>query len=148
MNGEDKFFVDTNVLIYFFDSRNAVKQARARSWIAAIAGRDLLRVSWQVIHEFYSTAVRAELMPPAEIRAAIKAFCQADPAATTWGTIHLAWRWRDKAQVNYWDAILLAAAEQAGCRYLLSEDFQSGRKYGSVTVVNPFERDPAQLGLA
>ncbi len=62
--------------------------------------------------------------------------------------LHRAWHWCDRAQINFWDALILAAAEQSGCRWVLSEDFQSGRKFGPVTMVNPFERSPGEFGLA
>jgi predicted nucleic acid-binding protein len=42
------------------------------------------------------------------------------------------------AQLSYWDALIVAAAERSGARYLLSEDFQADRQYGDVRVVNPF----------
>jgi predicted nucleic acid-binding protein len=41
-------------------------------------------------------------------------------------------------QLSIWDAIILSAASQAGCRLLLSEDLQDGFTWGGVTVVNPF----------
>lgn len=41
-------------------------------------------------------------------------------------------------QISIWDAVILAAAVQAGCRLLLSEDLQHGFSWGGVTVVNPF----------
>lgn len=41
-------------------------------------------------------------------------------------------------QVPIWDALILRAAEVAGCRRLLSEDPADGATYGSVTVENPF----------
>ena len=48
----------------------------------------------------------------------------------------------DRAGVSYWDALILASAEGQGCHGLLSEDFQPGREYGPVRVVNPFVTDP------
>jgi len=47
----------------------------------------------------------------------------------------------DRAGISYWDSLILAASESLQCRWLLSEDFQAGRTYGSVEVVNPFETD-------
>jgi len=41
-------------------------------------------------------------------------------------------------QLGFWDAAILSAASQAGCRLLLSEDFHEGFTWGGVTVVNPF----------
>lgn len=53
-----------------------------------------------------------------------------------------AWYWTDEAQVNFWDAMIVAAAERMRCRFVLSEDFQTGRKFESITIVNPFETLP------
>jgi len=41
-------------------------------------------------------------------------------------------------QLGIWDAVILSAASQAGCRLLLSEDLQEGFTWAGVTVVNPF----------
>jgi predicted nucleic acid-binding protein len=49
--------------------------------------------------------------------------------------------------MNFWDALIIAAAEQSGCRWLLSEDFQAGQRFGAVTVVDPFERSPVEFGF-
>lgn len=43
------------------------------------------------------------------------------------------------------DAVILSAASRAGCRVLLSEDFQNGFTWGGVTVVNPFDDPPHPL---
>jgi predicted nucleic acid-binding protein len=58
------------------------------------------------------------------------------------------WRWADTAKLSFWDSMILAAAEQGGSRWLLSEDFQAGRKFGAVTVVNPFVQLPEEFGLS
>ena len=53
-----------------------------------------------------------------------------------------AWYWSDQAQVTFWDAMIVSAAERMRCRFLLSEDFQTGREFGSITIVNPFATYP------
>jgi predicted nucleic acid-binding protein len=65
-----------------------------------------------------------------------------DPLEFHTAIVERAWHWTDDAGLNYWDALILAAAEAAGCRYLLSEDFQEGRRYGAVEVINPFRTGP------
>lgn len=45
----------------------------------------------------------------------------------------------------YWDALLWATVRRAGCRYLLSEDFQDGRTLDGVTFVDPFKRANAVI---
>jgi predicted nucleic acid-binding protein len=61
--------------------------------------------------------------------------------------VQRAWEWMDRAQLSYWDALILAAAERSGAVYLLTEDFQAGRRYENVQVINPFEHLPSEFGL-
>ena len=44
-----------------------------------------------------------------------------------------------KYQISYWDSLIIAAAERAKCRKVLSEDFNSGQTYYSVLALNPFK---------
>ena len=46
------------------------------------------------------------------------------------------------ANLRIFDAITLAAAAEAGCDLLVSEDFQDGFRWRSVTVTNPFGPSP------
>lgn len=41
-------------------------------------------------------------------------------------------------QLGIWDAVIMSAAAEAGCRLLLSEDLQPGFTWKGVTVTNPF----------
>jgi len=49
-----------------------------------------------------------------------------------------AWRLEDRYELAWWDAPIVAAAERAGCRFLLSEDFQDEMRFGDLVVLNPF----------
>jgi len=69
------------------------------------------------------------------------------PVDTTLGLVQQAWHWTDSAQLTYWDALILAAAQRAGARYLLSEDFQPNRYYGEILVLNPFDHSPSDFAL-
>jgi predicted nucleic acid-binding protein len=123
------------------------KRQRAQDWFTALWDRDAGCLSWQVIFEFYANATRTSKLPPDIARTAVHGLTLWEPVVPGLAAIERAWYWCDHAQINFWDALIVASAEQAGCRWLLSEDFQAGRKYGSITVVNPFERSPAELGL-
>jgi predicted nucleic acid-binding protein len=50
-------------------------------------------------------------------------------------------------RLSIWDSVILAAAAEAGCRLLISEDMQPGFTWGGVTIVNPFAATP-QSALA
>jgi predicted nucleic acid-binding protein len=130
-----KAFLDTNVLIY------AVTQSDAR---AARAEELLLSggvVSVQVLNEFTAVARRKLQMPWAEVAEVVDAFlvlCPSPIPVTL--EIHEAARAiAEKMGCNIYDALVVAAALDAGCETLYSEDFQDGQKIeGQLTVRNPF----------
>ena len=142
------FFVDTNVLLYSLSAREPAKQAVAAGWLDLLWAAEEGQISWQVLHEFYAKAVQKLGVPTAVARSTANRYVLWSPVAPSESLLQRAWHWCDAAQINFWDALILAAAEQVGCRYLLSEDFQAGRHFGSVTVVDPFARGPDEFGLS
>ena len=40
--------------------------------------------------------------------------------------------------LNFWDALVVRSAKQAGCSLLFSEDMQGQREFDGVRIVNPF----------
>ena len=81
----------------------------------------------------------------AEARRIVEDLSQWRPVETSPGLIGEAWRWMDSAQLSYWDALIVAAAQRCGARYLLSEDLQHGRMFENVQVLNPFEMAPSEF---
>jgi predicted nucleic acid-binding protein len=127
-------FFDTNILIYAFttgDRRSAPAEALlAEGGVIGVqvlneftnVMRGKLRWDWTKVDA--ALAVIAELMEPARpLTADIHA--QAVKLART-------------GALSFYDALVVAAAADAGCRVLLTEDMQHGRKFGGVTIQNPF----------
>ena len=142
MHGAKRIFVDTNVLLYFVDPSDPIRQARASEWLQHLWASGTGSISWQVLHEFYVNAVRKLNVPPPEARFLVDTFLVWRPVDSSPTLIHRAWHWVDSAQVSYWDALILAAAELAGCAVLLSEDFQTGRQFDEIQVIDPFTTAP------
>jgi len=143
-----KVFVDTNVLVYCRDASEPEKQRQAEAWMAALWEARTGRLSFQVLQEFYVT-VTAKLSPGLPKEAArrdVRALLAWQPLAVDARVLAGAWRLQDRQRLSWWDALIMAAAQTEGCRYLLSEDFQDGWELGDLTVVNPFRRQPADLG--
>ena len=140
-------FFDTNVLLYGFDATNAEKRIRAQAWLEAAWAARRARASWQVIHEFYQNATGKLKQPTDRVRNAVESYLEwpLEPSGPV--LLRRAWHWCDTAQVHFWDAMIVAAAEQSGARLLVSEDLQDGQSFGSVTVVNPFLHEPGEFGL-
>ncbi len=147
MSAGDRFFVDTNVLLYSVDAASPVKQQAARLWIDALWENGSGALSWQVLHEFYVNAIRKMRVSKKLARQLTEDFAQWRPPEMTIGLIRRAWHWSDQAQLSHWDSLIVAAAERMQCSWLLSEDFQTGRRFDSVTIVNPFLHTPEEFGL-
>ena len=145
MSAGNLCFVDTNILLYAFDAVDAGKQHSAERWLKALWDDGLGRLSWQVLNEFYYNATRKIGAPPNLVRSATQLYALWQPSEFHLATIERAWYWTDHGGVNYWDGLILAAAEASGCSWLLTEDFQEGRKYATVQVVNPFKTDPGSI---
>jgi predicted nucleic acid-binding protein len=137
----DRVFFDTNILLYAEDGRDMRKRRIANDCIEAAWKDQLARCSWQVLHEFYLNASRKLGLQQAAARTLVRYYEVWDPLETNGAVVERAWFWMDQAQVSYWDGLVLGAAEQLECSVLLSEDFQAGRRYGGVLVVNPFAED-------
>ena len=143
MNGADSlWFVDTNVLLYEVDDADPIKQAEARQWLEVLWRHRVARASWQVLNEFYANSTGKIGAPAVWIRRLVETYAEWGMADFNFTLLQRAWHWTDHAGVTWWDALILAAAERSGCRWLLSEDFQHGRKYGAVQVVDPFRTRP------
>ena len=145
MSGGNVFFVDSNLVLYYVDPADGKKRARAEDWFRHLWSAGAGRLSWQVLHVFYWNAVRKMGLGAADAREIVEQLSHWRPVDTSMGLVQEAWQWMDDAQLTYWDALILAAAHRCGARYLLSEDFQEGRKFGAVQILNPFRHSPAEF---
>ncbi|MGH1570506.1 PIN domain-containing protein [Methylobacterium sp. P31] len=141
-----RVFVDSNVLLYARDDRFPEKQARARLWLAALTTREVAVVSPQVLGEIHSTLLRGKIRVAAdEVRRTTLAIESWSHGATDLELIASAWSLRAQTGFQWWDCVILGSAIRAGCRYLLSEDFQHGREVESITIVDPFRAGPETI---
>jgi predicted nucleic acid-binding protein len=140
-------FVDTNVLIYSEDGRSAEKQTQALAWLHVLWQRRAGRLSTQVLNEFYTNVTR-KIKPPmqsGDARAEVRRYQRWQPWAIDHPTVETAWSIESRFGFNYWDSLIVAAAQTLGCRYLLSEDMQHGQIVDSVQILNPFIVGPEIL---
>ncbi len=139
----ESVFVDTNVFLYARDDREPSKQAAAARWLSVLADRGVLVVSPQVLGEFLHVTLRGKL--PITADAARQATLELEAysqGAVDLELIRIAWSLRRETAFQWWDCAILGAAVRAGCRYLLTEDFQHGRTLHGVTILNPFHCRP------
>ena len=139
--------VDTNVLVYRFDPRFPVKQARAEELLRRGIESDSIRVAHQAILEFVAAVTRVPrdgtplLSLDDARREAEELLHQFTVLYPNEELLRLALRGQAAYRLSWFDAQMWAYAEHFGLTRLLSEDFQSGRMYGSVLAVDPFAED-------
>ena len=139
---DEPFFLDTNILVYARDSRDANKQRVAAELIERAISSGQGRISVQVLEEFYRT-VTGKLspgIPRKDARKAVKALEVLRPAPIDGELLEAAWTVEDSAKLSWWDALIVAAASRERCLILYSEDLSHGMRIGSVEVRNPFRR--------
>lgn len=138
-------FVDTNVLIYALDEADRKKQESAREWRAELWKRHQGRISFQVLQEFYVKVTRRWPDARQDARAEVRDLLAWRPVSVDAEILVGAWRLQDRYRISFWDALIVAAAKAASCRYLLTEDLQAGQDFDGLLVVNPFRSTPASL---
>lgn len=137
-------FVDTNVLIYARDLADPPKQARAEEWMARLWRSRRGRLSIQVLQEYYAVATR-KLKPGLPVESAredVRLLMAWRPLSINERVIEQAWTAQDRYNLSWWDALIVSAAQTAGCRFLLTEDLQSNQELQGLRVINPFEAAP------
>ena len=129
---------DTNLFVYAYDNRDLSKQSTARALLADLGARGAV-VGLQVVGEVQN-ALRKRLRAPAAT-----AYGAARDVLATFGSfayderaVETALAEATAGRLSYWDALLLAAADGAGVRTMLSEDMTDGLRFGQLEVVNPF----------
>ena len=129
-----KPFLDTNVLIYAFaagDPRQPLAEA-----VLSQGGL----ISIQVLNEFVNVSSRKLGLSWSEIdkRIDVVRALVDEPVPLTIEEHENARRIARARKIGFYDALIIAAAQAAGCDVLLSEDMQTGAKFGGVIVRNPF----------
>ena len=126
-------FFDTNILVYA--QQTGAKADRARELFAGGG-----KISVQVLNEFTAVSRSKQQREWREIAEAISdVLTMVDPPLPLTFDLHAAARaLAEDHLLSFYDAVIVAAAIEAGCNMLYSEDMQHGRSIGGVTIVNPF----------
>lgn len=138
MNG--KAFVDSNILVYAHDKFAGEKFAGAKELVSTLWKENRGVLSTQVLQEFCVNARRKSKQPISweMMREAILDYMQWRMVVNSADSILRAMEVERRYQLSFWDAMIVQAAERAGCEVLYSEDLSHGQEYGGVLVVNPF----------
>jgi predicted nucleic acid-binding protein len=131
-------FIDTNVLVYAEASDAPVKQQAALVLLKRLFESSKGVLSTQVLQEYCNVAIKKLKLPSQHIRAQLELYEQFEIVQVTPSIIRHGLDLHQTRSVSFYDAIVLASAQTAGCRVLFSEDMNAGESMGTVRIVNPF----------
>jgi predicted nucleic acid-binding protein len=133
-----RVFLDTNVLIYADDLDAGDRRARAREVLGQVMGQGNGVLSTQVLQEYFSVATRKLGIDPVAARRRVELLATLDVVQVDVPMILSAVDLLRLHAVPFWDALIVRAAQGAGCRTLLTEDLQHGQVFENVRVEDPF----------
>lgn len=131
-------FLDTNILVYAYDKDAGEKRTTAlglveRGWL----NLGSMAISVQVLQELYVNLLRKGRTH--EEAAVILHDLSLWPVVeNTLPLLHTALEVKERWQTSFWDALIIAAAREAGATTLISEDLNHGQDYDGVRIQNPF----------
>ena len=135
----DKFFVDTNILMYAHDASAGAKHERAKAVVEELWRDRTGIVSTQVLQEL-AVNLRRKAGRPLDAKATreiISDYLTWHVVVNGGDSILEALDIETRYQMSFWDALVLQAAQASGAEVLYSEDLSDGQAYGSVRVINP-----------
>ncbi|AFM11939.1 PIN domain-containing protein [Turneriella parva] len=145
----DSVFLDTNVLVYSFDN-DPVKERISDGIIALALKAPVALISFQVLQEFCHLALRkfkGKFSAPE-----LRDFCHTTlyPICKIYPSFELldqALMIHGRHRISYFDSLIVSAAIEGRCKYLLTEDLNDGQVIEGVTVLNPFTDEKKLLAV-
>jgi predicted nucleic acid-binding protein len=135
---KDKYFLDTNFLVYLQNHLEPEKQIHCRTLLGKLASQNRFVISTQVIQEFYVVMTRKLSANPVKVKAVALKFLAFEISTVEVETVLRAMDLSILNQISLWDALIFSTAQQAGCTAVLTEDLNPGQVIGGVRVINPF----------
>lgn len=135
----DRFFVDTNILMYAHDTSAGEKHERAKAVVEELWRDRTGVVSTQVLQEL-AVNLRRKAGRPLDVKATreiVSDYLTWQVIVNGGESILEAMDLESRYQISFWDAMVIQAAQLSGADVLYSEDLSDGQKYGTVQVINP-----------
>jgi len=136
-----KFFLDTNIVVYTFDSSTPKKKNLAQELVEQALRTQEGRVSTQVVQEFLNVATSKFTTPLTFSDAQQYLHDVLGPLCTVFPSIDLyrqALVLQQERRYSFYDSLIIGGAVQAGCDVLYSEDLQHGQQIRGLRILNPF----------
>ena len=137
----DRFFLDTNILVYTFDAQAAQKRKKAQDLVQRALDGPQGIVSYHVVQEFLNLATRKFKVPlsakdcRAYLDQVLLPLWEVNPSPELY---RKALAVAEETGWSFYDSLIVSGAIVAGCTRVYSEDMQDGRKVEQLVIENPF----------
>ena len=132
-------FFDSNVLVYIAINQDAAQKKVALQLVASAIENQSGYISLQVLREVANCLFKKSNDSIEHIRETLSGFDALDCLCESRDLLDRAIEIKDEYGIQFYDALIVAAAETAGCETLYSEDMGDGQKYGGILIMNPFK---------
>ncbi len=135
---DERFFLDTNVLVYLFDEENPNKQSAASNLINQPDRQIVLSV--QVLGEFFHVVTRKLKQPLSSSQAfhVANSFHRYEVRPIDSLLIRKAMERQIASELSYWDSLIVESAIDAEATFPVTEDLHHGQRFGALEIRNPF----------
>jgi predicted nucleic acid-binding protein len=137
----DKYFIDTNIFVYCFDTSQLRKQTRSLVIVTDALQTGNGIISWQVVQEFLNVSTRRFSVPlrlddaKVYLHKVLSPLCQVFPDQDLYlNALEIG----QKQGFSFYDSLIVAGALRSECKILYSEDLQHGQWVNGVKIINPF----------
>ncbi|MEE9354568.1 MAG: PIN domain-containing protein [Methylococcaceae bacterium] len=134
-------FLDTNLFIYQLETEDEIKGNIANRIIRSGIEIGNACISFQVVQECLNTIVRKAQICLTKEQTVQYLDASLSPLLRIYPSVSLYKRGlniQSRYQYGFYDSLIIAAALEAGCKTLYSEDMQHGQRIEQVTIKNPF----------
>ncbi|MGA9335776.1 MAG: PIN domain-containing protein [Rudaea sp.] len=131
-------FIDSNVVVYAEASDEPRKQHVALRLLRELKLSGEGVVSTQVLQEYCNVGLRKLNLEPSHLRLQLASLSRFDVVRPCVETIRAALDLQQTRSLSFYGALIVAAAQQAGCAILYSEDMHAGENFDGVKIVDPF----------
>jgi predicted nucleic acid-binding protein len=139
MSDERPVFVDTNILVYAFDESDTERQQRAERALAPLFLQDRIRLSTQVLQEFYVTMTRKvrAAWKPGEALEVLDDLAAWPLLVVNYELIRESVLLSEESRISFWDSLVVNSAARSGADTLFTEDLNDGQVVRGIRVSNP-----------
>jgi predicted nucleic acid-binding protein len=137
----NRVFIDTNILVYAYNSDNPAKRKQARKLLRDDLANKELIISVQVLNEYYASLSKEKyhISHKKIVRFILDITKYSTVYALQIKTVESALYLKERYKYSWWDSLILASSLEAECEILYSEDMQNGQVIEETLVIqNPF----------